>query len=466
MKLCRIILSLVLLVAAYHVYPQESNNDDLEGLGINDQLIIVADKGDTAAALKLIDRGALVNTTTYEGVTPLMFAAQNGHTDMVSLLMQHGANADLKPYSGYTALISAIRSGQIQTAEYLIRNGADINLSDNDKVTPLMYAIAVDSFYLPDMLLYYGAAVDLKNMQGTDALMLASRLGSFEIAIKLLEAGGVVNTGDTEGNTPLHYATLAGHTEMMDLLILNGASLEMKNSSGYTPLSIAATMNNFAAARLLISYGADVNSRINGPLNPLTLAQSNKNDSLVKMLVNHGAKAIKRPYFNQFTIGSRYNLNGDDSQLGFSFGLSDRKYNLMTSLGFGFRLKAIQVLEEPEHDLFYQYWEKRRFISISLEKAFLLHSYSSAFTTSAFAGFSEVLTFGSYKGSNANPDVRLIINPRIGCIIRYDLIRLKLGYEFMNLHLKEFSNGWFSVSLEFLLNRKRGSIKTPSMKWF
>jgi ankyrin repeat protein len=458
-------LSLVLLVAAYHVYPQESNNDDPEGLGINNQLIIVADKGDTAAAWKLIARGANVNVTTYEGVTPLMFAAQNGQTDMVRLLMQHGADADLKPYSGYTALISAIRSGQIQTAEYLIRSGADINLSDNDKVTPLMHAIAVDSFYLPDMLLYYGAAADLKNKQGTDALMLASRSGSFEIAIKLLEAGVDINTVDTEGNTPLHYATLAGQTEMMDLLILNGASPEVKNSSGYTPLSIATAMNNFAAARLLISNGADVNSRINGSLNPLTLAQSNKNDSLVEMLINHEAKAIHRPNFNQFTVGSRYTFNSDDSQLGFTLGMSDSKYNLMACLGFGLRPKAVRILEEPDQNLFYQYWEKKRFISITLEKAFFMRTFGSAFTTGAFAGFSEVLTFGSYKGSNVIPDVRLVINPRIGCIFGYNFLRVKLSYEFMNLHLKYISNGWLNVSLEFLLNRKRGRIKTPSMKW-
>jgi ankyrin repeat protein len=460
----------MLLVNACFAYSQEkdSNNAELSGLSLDDQLIIAADKGDTIAALKLISSGARVNATntTYEGVTPLMFAAQSGQTEMVILLMKLGADVDLKPYNGYTALISAIRNGYQETAECLIRYGADINLADNDKTTPLMYAIAVDSFYLPDMLLYYGAKVDLQNKNGTDALMLASQLGCYEIAIRLLEAGADVNIVDIDSNTPLHYATTAGKTDLMDLLILNGASLEKLNSSGYTPLSLATAMNNYSAARLLIGYGADVNSRINGSLNPLTLALGNKNDTLVNMLLNHDAKAIQRPYFNKFTFGTSFTFNNDDSQLGFSIGMSDSKYHLMTNLGFGFRPKAAQVLEQVDSALFYQYWEKRCFISLSLDKAFFLHTGNSGFSTSAFAGFSEVLTFGSYRGSNKNPDLRLIINPRIGWLCEYNFLRLKLSYEFMDLHLGEINNGWFNISLDFLFDRKKNKIKIPSMNGF
>jgi ankyrin repeat protein len=464
MSLYRYILFFMLLVAACNVYAQEQEDNNYEQ-GLDNQLIIAADKGDTLTALKLISWGARVNATTYEGVTPLMYAAQNGDTAMIRILVQHGADANMKPLNGYTALITAIRSGHVQVAEWLIRNGADIDLTDNYKVTPLMHAIAVDSFYMPDMLLYYKAAIDLSNRQGTDALMLASRLGRYEIAKELIAEGADINTVDIYGNLPLHYATFAGQTDLMDLLILNGAALEVSNSSGYTPLSVATAMNNFTAARLLIGYGADVNSRVNGSLNPLTLALNNKNDSLVKMLVNHDAKAIKRPCLNQFTIGTRFVFNHEDSQLDFSIGMSDSKYNLMTCLGFGFRPKPVQILDEVDQSLFYQYWEKRRFISLSLDKAFFLHTGNSAFSASAFAGFSEVLTFGSYRGSNENPDFRLMINPRIGWICEYDFIRLKLSYEFMNLHLEEISKGWFSVSLEFLLNRKRGNIKIPSLKW-
>ncbi len=431
-----------------------------------DSLFLAADRGDTVTALKLIELGVNVNATTYEGVTPLMYAAQNGSTSMVRLLLKHGADAGRKPLNGYAALISSIRSGYVETAEFLVRNGADINLYDNDKVTPLMHAIAVDSFYMADMLLYYGASVTLKDVHGMDALMLASLLGRYETAISLLEAGADINTADAHGWTPLHYATYGGNTDVMDLLIANNTSLETETSTGYTPLSLAVSMNNFKAARLLIGYGANVNTRISPSLNPLTLARENKNDSLVNMLRNQNAKAIHRPYFNQVTIGTDFIVNRDDKHLGFSFGFSDKKYKLMTQLSYGFRLNAIQVLEQTSAAEFYQYWERRHFISLAVEKAFYMPAEPFNLKTGIFAGFGEVLTFGGYRGADAHPRTRLLINPRIGVIIDYRFLRFKCDYEFLDQHLKKINRTWVNVSLEVLFRRKRGSIKPPTVNWF
>jgi ankyrin repeat protein len=431
----------------------------------NAELILAAYQGDTIRARLLIHAGANVNATTFEGVTPLMYAAQNGFTGMVRLLKENGADVNLKPLTGYTALISAVRAGYIGTAEYLIRNGAEIDLPDHDMVTPLMHAIVVDSFYLPDMLLYYNASVGLKDTQGVDALMLASWLGRYETVISLLEAGADINAVDEQNRTPLHYATSADHREIMELLILNGASLEIRAATGHTPLSLAVALNNYPAARLLIGYGADVNSMITPSLNPLTLALENHNDSLAGMLKNHEAKAIRKPYFNLFTLGTRVLYNPDDQQLGFTLGFSDSKYNLMTGVGYGFRLTAIQVLEQSSETEYYQYWEKRNFISLSVEKAFYMPLGSESWKAGIFTGLSEVLTFGGYRGSNMNPDVRLLFNPRIGGIFQYSFLRLKFDYEFMNLHLREISRGWFNFSLEFLFRRNRGSIRTPSVNW-
>jgi hypothetical protein len=85
--------------------------------------------------------------------------------------------------------------------------------------------------------------------------------------------------------------------------------------------------------------------------------------------------------------------------------------------------------------------------------------------TGVFAGLSEVLTFGGYRGSAENPDVKLLFNPRIGGIINYRFIRFKFDYEYMNQHLKEINKGWFNFSLEFLFKRNMGSVKAPSIDW-
>jgi ankyrin repeat protein len=460
-----IIMSLSLLIAGiFCSYGQDEIYDSL-GLSQDEDLIIAADKGDTAAVLKLIRKGAHVNAKTFAGVTPLMYAAQNGDTTVAKLLIQHGADMGLRPLNGYTALISAIRNGNLTMAEFLIRHGADINQPDYDGVTPFMYAIAADSFYLPDMLLYYKADVNRQNKQGMNALMTASYLGRYEIVVSILESGAAVNAADKQQWTPLHYATLAGNTDIMELLLVNGAGLEAATSTGYTPLSVAAAVNNFGAARLLIGYGADVNSRINGSVNPLTLALENKNDSLARMLKNHEARVVPGPSFNQYFTGAHWRVNDDDSHLGFTVGMGDQKYNLMASISYGFRLSAIQVLEQTENKVFYQYWERRHFIALAVEKAVYLPTDFKYFKTGVYGGVSEVLTFGRYRGSSENPDVRLLFNPRIGAILEFGFLRGKFSYEFLDLHLRDISTQWFNLSLEFLFNKNRGKMKLPSPDW-
>ncbi len=232
----------------------------------------------------------------------------------------------------------------------------------------------IDSFYLPDLLLYYGADADLRDKSGKNVLMLASQNNRYEIAIKLMETGVDVNATDNEGNTSLHYATAAGNTDLMELLIVNGAIVDAKNNSGYTPLSIAVAKNDYSAARMLLGYGADVNLRMSSSINPLMLARGNKNDSMARMLINQGAKPIQRPNFNQFTFGSGYTFNPDDAHLGFMLGMSDNRWHLMPSLEYAFRPKAIRILRAVDSVTSYQYWEKRHFISVSVNKAFLVHS--------------------------------------------------------------------------------------------
>jgi ankyrin repeat protein len=429
------------------------------------ELIIAADRGDTMRAAQLINMGADVNASTYEGVTSLMFAAQNGNLPMIRLLLSKGANPDKKPLNGYTALITAIRGGRLEITEYLIRKGADINLNDNDDVSPLMHAVVSDSFFMADMLLYYGANVKNRSKEGIDALMLASFMGRYETAVRLMEEGADINSSDQKGRTPLHYATEAGNLDLMELLIYNGAFLEARTNTGYTPLSLAVSLNNFSAAKLLIGYGADVNSRINASMNPLELAKENKNDTLVAMLMNHEAQIISRPNFNKITIGTRYVFNANDSQYGFTVGLSDKKHNIWIDLGYGFRPKAIRIFEKVEYATYYQYWEKRHAFSLSAAKGFMIPVKASGFRLGAFAGFKEYLTFGGYRGSSSSPDTRLLFSPEFGAAMDFHFLRLKLSYEFLNLHLEEINHDWFNISLQLLFSRKKGNKKITSINW-
>jgi hypothetical protein len=82
-----------------------------------------------------------------------------------------------------------------------------------------------------------------------------------------------------------------------------------------------------------------------------------------------------------------------------------------------------------------------------------------------FGGFSSVLTFGSYRGSAENPDVRVLFNPRFGMILDYRFIRLKANYEYIDLHLTDMNEDWFNISIEFLFRKSRGNHRPPSINW-
>jgi len=426
-----------------------------QDISVNEQLILASYEGDSTKLQSLIDKGADVNASTYEGVTPLMFASQNGFTGIVSKLIKQGALVNTRATDGKTALILAISFGNIETAEFLIRNGAGVDLADGEGISPLMHAVIVDSFYMPDMLLYYDADIYHSDNKGVDALMLSCMYGSYEIAISLLEAGAEINNAGSDGNTPLHYATSSGHTDLMELLILNGALLEAKNNSGYTPLALAVSMNKYNESVILIGYGADVNTRIRPSMNPLVIAVSNWNDSLERLLLNNDAEILRRPYFNRFTAGSGFSFNRDDSRVDVEFGLSDSRFYWMPSVSYGFRPAPVRVIESRDTSLLFQYWERRHFISVNLSKAFFIRRFKWGLTTGAYAGMGGVLTFGSYKGSSSTPDTRFLFNPEIGCMLEYNPFRLIVGYKWMDLHLKYFNTGWFSISLQFLLNSRK-----------
>jgi ankyrin repeat protein len=456
------ILVLLAVVVWNNTFTQQEDTTNA-GLTADEQLILAADAGDTTRVINLIKLGADVDAITADGVSSLMYATQNGNLAMMKLLISCGADPDKKPANGYTALITAIRNGEADLAEFLIRNGASVDLEDNDKMSPLMHAMAADSFYLPDMLLYYGAQVGKRRRDGVDALMQASWLGRYEIAGMLIDDGADVNAADNNGLTPLHYATSAGHQDMMELLIGEGAELEARTSSGMTPLSVAVAKGDYAAARLLIGSGAQVNSRISSSLNPLSLAEEGGRDSIAAMLINNGARVILWPWFNQVTFGGRLTFNGDDLFTGINFGFSDKKYNLWTSLGYDIRPKSIRVLEPSKGNNYFQYWERRHFISVSLDKAFLFPKKSRRFKGGFIAGLQESLTFGSYRGSNSGPEYRMIFIPRAGAVVQGKLLRFRLNYEFRDLQLKDISSNWCSFSIELLFNRKKGGLNQNSI---
>ena len=83
--------------------------------------MLAAFRGDAAAVINLLERGADVNARDRDGDTALMFAAFRGHTLVVALLLQYGANVYARARNGWTAKKAAQSSLHHQIADTLRR---------------------------------------------------------------------------------------------------------------------------------------------------------------------------------------------------------------------------------------------------------------------------------------------------------------------------------------------------------
>ena len=79
---------------------REEANDNVQG---RTPLMLAAFRGDTAAVIDHLERGAEVNARDRDGDTALMFAAYRGHGLVVALLLQYGANVYARARNGWTA---------------------------------------------------------------------------------------------------------------------------------------------------------------------------------------------------------------------------------------------------------------------------------------------------------------------------------------------------------------------------
>lgn len=97
--------------------------------------------GRTKALYELIKRDpSMINQTTSNGRTALMFAAQFGNINCLNLLITAGAKINAKDEYGATALMLASFFGQDEAVKILLENGASKIIKDCNGITARMLA--------------------------------------------------------------------------------------------------------------------------------------------------------------------------------------------------------------------------------------------------------------------------------------------------------------------------------------
>jgi ankyrin repeat protein len=243
-------------------------------------LLDAAERGDRAAALRLLAGGAKPNVPGPDGTTPIMWAAANDDVELVRALIKAGADVKARNQFGTSALTEAAIIGSSPVIGALLKAGADPNT---------------------------------KNPEGETPLMAVARSGKIEAAKLLLEAGADINATEAwGGQSALMWAAAQRQPEMVKFLASRGADLNARgvirqwerkviteprpkdmNKGGFTPLLYAAREGCVECARHLIAAGADPDLEDPDRVTPLNMALLNLHFDLAAYLVKAGADVDK-----------------------------------------------------------------------------------------------------------------------------------------------------------------------------
>ncbi len=241
-------------------------------------LVEAAERGDRAAALRLLAAGAKPDAPGPDGTTALMWAAASDDAALVRALLKAGAQVALTNHFGTSALTEASIIGSASVIEALLAAGADPNTKNPEGETALMAAARSGRVDAARRLLVAGADVNAREaFGGQSALMWAAAQSQAEMVTLLAESGADVNARGvirqwerkviTEprpkdmnkgGFTPLLYAAREGCVACIQHLIAAGADKDLEDPERITPLNLALLNLHFDAAATLIQAGADV----------------------------------------------------------------------------------------------------------------------------------------------------------------------------------------------------------------
>jgi ankyrin repeat protein len=270
--------------------------------------------GDLEKVKAAVTTGWNVNET-FDGLTPLCYAAMEGNYEIVKYLVEHGSDAKFKDSDKQTVLMCTGEINFDKIVPFLVQHGADINARSKTGSTELHY----ESFgVLPNtvkVLIQNGADVKIKDNYGETALHRATlnshyvihgydknksyaRSDNEETIKLLLDAGADINARDNEGKTPLHNAAGAANVKVTEYLISRGADVNAKDNKGITPISYPLYIDGYKwvdrgllIIQMLYEHKAEINVQNIYGNTPLHLSSERKEClKISKYLFLHGAR--------------------------------------------------------------------------------------------------------------------------------------------------------------------------------
>lgn len=464
----RIICILLALGLASEAYSQDADSkvaiDTSEYIpgDLNFNLLVAAQKSYTQEIKRLIEKGAKINSASYEGVTALMYSVDNENLEAVLYLLEKGGDPNILPENGFPALTTAVKWGNLELAEILIRNGAQVDIQGWLGRSPIHYAAAYNMSEILDMLIYYEADVNIRDENGNSPILIASYYKNIESIEILMENGALVNMADQLGNTPLHISAQMNDVELAKLLIQKGATIDTTNQYGKTPLAIAIEGNHYAASKFLLDTKADPNYTAKNSSYPLNIAKEARNDSLILLLKQFDATSSKKVNLNQVSVSTYLSNSANDAMPGIGISFDDDRYDVSIETGFFFRAFAKRILEEKEANIYYQYWENRAYFYLKPYKRLEINTFTNKQNLTAEIGAKALYTYGRYRGTDQKPQARFHLAPYGGINYNWRFVGLGISYEYLDFDLHKVSPGRIQLGIHFRIPTNNQA--APSLK--
>ncbi|XP_068239606.1 protein phosphatase 1 regulatory subunit 12A-like isoform X7 [Palaemon carinicauda] len=208
--------------------------------------------GDKQEVLRLLEKGADINTANVDGLTGLHAACIDDNIDMVEFLVNQGADVNRADMEGWTPLHATASCGFISIAKFLIDRGADLSIVNNDGDLPFDIA---DSEEMESLLKreIESQGIDCVASRNEEERMM------LDDAQRWLAAGFLADRPHPKtGATALHVAAAKGYSKVMSLLLEAGSDINAQDLDGWTPLHAAAHWCQRDAVEILCEHMADM----------------------------------------------------------------------------------------------------------------------------------------------------------------------------------------------------------------
>ncbi|XP_042233917.1 protein phosphatase 1 regulatory subunit 12A-like isoform X13 [Homarus americanus] len=211
--------------------------------------------GDKQEVLRLLEKGADIDTANVDGLTALHAACIDDNLDMVEFLVDQGTDVNRGDMEGWTPLHATASCGFNSIAKFLIDRGADLSLVNNDG------DLAIDIADSDEMESLLQREIEDRGID-CDASRNEEERRMLEDAQSWLSNGYLADRPHPKtGAVALHVAAAKGYNKVMNLLIEAGADINSQDMDGWTPLHAAAHWGQRDAVEILCENNADMDVR-------------------------------------------------------------------------------------------------------------------------------------------------------------------------------------------------------------